>query len=481
MSVLGRFASSSLWLVLGKGANTLTGFLIFAILARFVTPAELGLVAFAAVFIELSRILVTAGLSDAIIQRPAWSDSDSSTAFHATVLTAVLFAVAASTLGVFLAIRYYSPELGLVLPYLCIGLVIDAVRSVPEAKLQRDFRFKAIAGRTVLANAIAGLIAVVIAARGGGIWALVAQKLASSVLQTLITVAAASWWPRMTFSWAALRSMMGFGGYMIGAQVLGVLNGRVPELAIGAFLGPAAVGYYRVGAHALEAVVQLTINPLQAPALSAFSAVRERDRIGSAYLRLTKTCALVACPVFLGAAAIAGDFIPLVFGEQWQPSAAVMMVMALVVGPATLSYFLQPALAASGRSDFALLSSLGNFFASTFVCAVSAPFGFVAVAFAQLMRAHVSIPLRLMFATKAFGMSTSAAVRGIAAPLLAAVFMAGIVFLMGYFLLDTAERPTRLIVQILVGILLYAAIIYFMARSLLEETVTTVKQVIGLK
>src|SRR3546814_3175138 len=79
-------------------------------------------------------------------------------------------------------------------------------------------------------------------------------------------------------------------------------------LFIGAFLGPAAIAQYRIGSRALDMMISMVIKPLQSAALTAFAQVHHKSgQVGPAYLRVTRTCALVSCPVFFGAAAIAPD------------------------------------------------------------------------------------------------------------------------------------------------------------------------------
>src|SRR5262245_40335573 len=81
MSIKRKFARGAFWLMLGTSFQSLAQFVIFVILARVLTPAEFGTVAFASIFIDVSRIFVSAGTSDALIRRPEWDEDFASTAF----------------------------------------------------------------------------------------------------------------------------------------------------------------------------------------------------------------------------------------------------------------------------------------------------------------------------------------------------------------------------------------------------------------
>src|SRR3546814_2400568 len=91
--------------------------------------------------------------------------------------------------------------------------------------------------------------------------------------------------------------------HQLGSQLLGQANAQVAPLFIGAFLGPAAIAQYRIGSRALDMMISMVIKPLQSAALTAFAQVHHKSgQVGPAYLRVTRTCALVSCPVSIGRA-----------------------------------------------------------------------------------------------------------------------------------------------------------------------------------
>src|SRR5207247_2561599 len=107
--------------------------------------------------------------------------------------------------------RIYDPSFIWVMPLLASTLLIDASRGLHESKLQREFSYKSLAHRTIVASVLGGLIGVGMAYLGFGMSALVGSRLASSIIQTLIIWRIVRWVPRLTVSWAQLKPLLRFG------------------------------------------------------------------------------------------------------------------------------------------------------------------------------------------------------------------------------------------------------------------------------
>src|SRR3546814_21192314 len=75
MTIKQKLAVSGAWPIVAAVFNNLSTIIIFVALARLLTPEQFGIVAYATVFVELSRTLVQGGIPVALIQRREWADS----------------------------------------------------------------------------------------------------------------------------------------------------------------------------------------------------------------------------------------------------------------------------------------------------------------------------------------------------------------------------------------------------------------------
>jgi len=469
MSIKGKILSSSLWSVAGSGATMLSSFVVFAVMTHLLRPIDFGLVAFAALFIDTTRGLMCGPFSEALIQRKEWDDTTASTGFWMNLASAIGSAVAIAAIAAPLAGIYGSATMAEVFLVLSTSLVVDAVRGVHEAKLQRDFGYKVLAIRTAVASVVSGVAGVLMALAGFGVWALVGNRLIASVLQTIIILRTVPWSPKLVFSRSQCSALFGFGANMMGARLLGQLNVRVAEFVVGFVLGPVPLAFFRVGSRALNFLNQLAVAPIQTTALSAFSRLKDARAVGSAYLRMTRATALVTFPVFLGAASIAPDFVAVCFGNQWRASGPIMSALALVVTPATLLYFTQPALASLGRTRLMLASNLAVFVLNAIAAFATVGFGAVAVAAGQSARAHITAPFALSMLQRGVGLPIMRSLRAIVEPGVAAGLMAALVVAARWYVLQDLSPLSRMVISVFLGALVYTSLLLTVARGYTAE------------
>ena len=90
MELKKRLGNSTAWMSLAASGNSVVSFVIFIVLSRILAPEEIGLVAFAWLFIEIGKIIVNAGFPHAIIQNSRWDETYASTCFYLNLTFAAL-------------------------------------------------------------------------------------------------------------------------------------------------------------------------------------------------------------------------------------------------------------------------------------------------------------------------------------------------------------------------------------------------------
>jgi PST family polysaccharide transporter len=478
MSVKAKFAKSGAWMMASAIFVNLSSMLIFVVLARLLTPTQFGIVAFATIFIELSRILVVAGIPDALIQRKDWDDDVASSAFWANIGISAAICLVIGMVAAPLAYLGYDETFALVLVVLSLALVIEALTTVHTAKLRREFRYKAIAGRNMAANVLGGVIGIALAASGWGVWALVMSRLLSASLTSIILWRTSGWHPRFSFRWGHVRSLSGISSHLLGNQLIGEANAQVAGLIIGGAIGPAALAQFRVGTRILTLMSQLLISPLQAAAMSAFSRLSEQNKaIAPAYIRVTRSCALLACPMFLGASAISADLISVLFGRQWADAGIIMAINGFVVGPAVIMYFFTPALASAGSSVLSFRHFIVAFFVNIVVAIVAIPFGLFALAAGKTVESHFTLPYGLHLLRKGLDLKAREMLSTVTPAYLASLAMAGLITALSVFGLQSIPPYQRMIIMIPLGGIVYFAILAAFARPYLVSNLEELRSV----
>ncbi|MGE3745658.1 MAG: lipopolysaccharide biosynthesis protein [Sphingomonadaceae bacterium] len=479
MSIKANFAKSGAWMVAGAIFNNLSSMIIFIALARLLSPVEFGIVAFATIFIEFSRVIVIAGIPDALIQRTDWDDFVASSAFWMNIAISVAICFAIGVVAAPLSYFGYDETFALVLVALSFALVIEALTTVHTAKLRRDFRYKAIATRNMVANVLGGVIGVVLAATGWGVWALVVSRLLSALLTSAILWQTSGWRPRLFFRWGHIRALSATSSHLLGNQLIGQANSQIAGLVIGTAIGPAALAQFRVGTRILTLLSQLLITPLQAAAMSAFSRLGENGKsIAPAYIRVTRSCSLLACPMFLGASAVAPDLVQFLFGSKWHDAGTIMAISGLVVGPAVIMYFFTPALASAGRSGLSFRHFIVALFVNLGVAAAAIPFGLIAIAAGKTIESHLTLPYGLRLLRKGIDLRVMETVKAVGPAYLASLAMGAALMILSLFWLQDISSFYRLVIMVPLGAVLYFVLLGMFARSYLSSNIEELRSLI---
>ncbi len=463
-----KMLSSSGWVAVSGGANQLVSFAIFVVIARLVTPAQFGLVALAALLIELMQIVSTAGIADAVIQKPELDERTADTAFWLNMLGGILVAGLALALAGSLGALFGVPGLTRAISLLAITFVMAPVGNIHAARLQREFGFKALAIRNVAANLVSGAIGVWIALAGGGADALIAQRLTAAAAISAIGFLSYRWWPKPHFDLAACRSLASFAAKIVSSQILLMVNVRSIDLIAGFLMGPVAVATIRVANRCIDMLMQLTITPFQQVALPVLSRA-QHDKVArrDAYISLSRFSALVIYPAFAGAFALAPMLVPAVFGPQWREAGVVMQIICFAAIPLHFNVLLPATLAAVGSPGQVLGWSAAQLIIGVTACVVGARYGLIGLVGANLFRAYVLLPLGIVLMRRKAGIGLDIVITSILRPLAAAVLMAVTVCLVRTGLTPLLPVWAVLTVSIMAGGVTYALFILVLMGDLL--------------
>lgn len=453
MHLASRFRRGVAWSVLGNLGNNLVSFVVFAIVARYVEPQDIGIVAVAMVFIEMGRVFSNAGVPDLIVRQKVWDNGYAMMCFWLNMAAAVIAAAAVVLIVAPIAAAQFAPGITSILNVLALCFIFDSLRVVPESKLRRSLDYKSLAQRGVSANLIAGLVAIVLALQGWGIWALVVQRLASSLLTTLFTLVAARWVPRGRVMFVDVVPTLGHAVGLVGAGMMKLLSDRLPDLLFAMFLGPIGVGIFKVGARGYEALVQSTIIPMRSVSLAGYSASSHVGSMEKSLLRSLASASLVLCPMFFGAAAISSEFVQIAFGPKWSQSSAIMAILCLAGPSMLLSSLLQAALSAKNNTLTVFTLNAANTITVLLVLVVCTPtIGLVGTSIALTVRSYLGMTYHVAVVAPSVGVRASEVVKAVLPPL------AGSVALLAAVLGMRLYMPMAPLQELLTSVVLGAAV-----------------------
>jgi O-antigen/teichoic acid export membrane protein len=352
-----RESPPSFWHVLKWATVMTTGTRAVAtgstfVIAALLGPGDFGIVTVALVYVYFVEVLLEQGFMTAIIQRENLEREHLDSAFWLNVGWCLVLAGGSYASAGWWADVNDMPQLEPVIQVLSALVVIEGLGIVQNAFMQRSFAFKRLALRSNLGAVLGGAVGVSLAFAGAGVWALVAQQL---VLETIVLVmvwALSPWKPRLRFSPAHARQLLGFSVNVFAASLASFIGRRVDALLMGIFFGPLAVGLYRLADRVVDVVLEVTMQPvsvLSLPLLSRFQ--KDAGRLRETALRSLRTMLFVAVPALLVVVAVSEEIVA-VFGEDWEEAAVPLQFLCLAGIGKAVGVLTGPVLFAASRPRY---------------------------------------------------------------------------------------------------------------------------------
>jgi O-antigen/teichoic acid export membrane protein len=301
-------------MITGVGQVVVTG-----VLARLLTPADYGLAGLAAVYVGLAAVLSQFGIGPALIQRPDLTPRYIRAAFTATVLIGVLTTalvwltapIAASLLG--------NADLIPVIRGLSLTFLLANPGYVAEGLSERSLAWRRLMWVEVAAFGIGYAIpALILAAYGFGVWAIVGSSLGQNLVRTLVFLRLQSH-PKAPRIGPEIGELLRFGSQFTLARAFNYGAGQGDNLVVGRVLGIVPLGYYSRAFKLMMILVTYfatIVTKVLFPIMARLQA--DRERLKSTYLTGAAVMALVSAP--LGALMIitAPEIVNVVLGPKWR-------------------------------------------------------------------------------------------------------------------------------------------------------------------
>lgn len=339
------------WSAVQRYSTMLIQFVSGIILARLLTPYDYGCIGMLMIFMVLAESMIDGGFGSALIQKKNPTQTDYSTIFFwnmglSVVLYAVLFLSAPA-----IASFYGIPLLSNVLRVQGLVLFVYAFNIVQRNQLQKKLNFKVLSIVTILTSITALTVTIVMAYKGFGVWALVAQNMLTALIPALVFWFYVKWRPQWVFSWQSFRELFGFGFYMFLTQLLNQFGQQIQGLLIGRFYNASTMGYYSK-ANSTERLASTSISKVMSQVTYPLYAEAQDDKamLGNMIKKITMTLSYVTFPLMFILLLCAEPLFTLLYSDRWAASVPYFQVLCI----AGLAYSLQSvnyqSVAAIGKS-----------------------------------------------------------------------------------------------------------------------------------
>jgi teichuronic acid exporter len=387
-----QILSSLFWKLMERGGVQGISFVISIILARLLTPKEFGLIALVTIFITLSNVFVQTGFNTALIQKKNADDIDFSTIFYISLFIASCLYILLCFSSPIIADFFNQPQLVLLIKILSLVLFFGAINSVQVAVISRNMQFKKLFYSSIGAVIASGVIGIMMAYAGFGVWALVGQQITSQLFTTIIMWFTVHWRPKLLFSYKRLKSLWSYGWKILVASLIDVIYLDLRSLVIGKLFSPTMLGYYDRGKQFPTVIVNNIDGSIQSVMLPTYASHQEnRERVRSIVKRSITTSSFVIFPLMMGLAIVAEPLVIIILTDKWLPCVPFLQIYCAV-------YAIRPILTANiqaikglGYSGDFLKVEFINKVIGIIVLVISVQYGVLAIAWGVLLSSIISM------------------------------------------------------------------------------------------
>ena len=446
-------------------------FIISIVLARLLLPEEFGLIAMITVFMSIGNVLLSAGLGQSLIRTNVPTEEDYSTVFFFNLICSLIVYGIIYFLADRIAAFYSQPLLVDILRWYSIVVVINAFSMVQITRLTKQIDFKTQMKASFPATILSGILGVILAFRGFGVWSLVWMAICKSILNMLLLFYNTKWLPVLVFHFEKFKYHFLFGYKLTFSALLDALFKDIYQVIIGKFYQPAVLGFYdranklnNLPGQSLWTVIARVTYPI----FSEFKG--DNVRLKSAYKKVMQILVFINAPLLLIMSALAEPLFCFLFTEKWLPAVPYFQILCWNGILYPVHAFNLNILKVKGRSDLFLKLEIINKLIVVIVLFVSIQFGIYGLLYGSVFVSIVAFFINTYYTGKFIHYGSFEQIKDIVLIIFIALVSSILVSFEDSHLLDYISFDVvRLLIGSFIGLVTFISLSYvFKLNSLFE-------------
>ena len=471
-----RVASGVAWNIAEKIGSTLLQAIVSIIVANRIMPDDMGIIAVLTVFVTLSQVVIDSGFSQTLIRKANATAEDFKAVFRFNLIASVaLYAILTATTP--WVASYYGWELiRKVAPVLYLLLPLNALCVIQNTIMVKEFRFAQLSTIIFFSSLISGILAIVMALTGFGIWSLVGQRVSMMATKAILLWWKSPWRWRSDIRTGSLKEMTPYSLRLIATDMITAIYNNIAQLFIGKIYSADMLGYYNQAQKLKDMPVNATMQSIQSVTFPALAKISDNPtKFDEGYRRVLMLTAFIMLPVMTGLIATADDIYMLLLKPQWHPAIPYFRIMCLIGIFYPISAIAYNVLKVRSNGAIILRLEIIKKVIMTIILATTIPISVMAIAWGMVGAAACEMVLNIGATLRYAGLK----LKSLARTLLPIIALTAVMYLatelVGYQIENLAVG-LRLVIKIGVGIISYAAIAYITRMEAFDEALAIAKQ-----
>lgn len=427
------------------------------ILARMLQPSDYGLITMTTIFFAISGCFIDSGFATALIKKKDRTEIDYSTVFVTNVCLTAFFSTLLCLCSPLIANFYGEPILVKIVCANSLLLFLNSFFTIQNTRLSITLQFKAQNIIRVITNVTVGIVTIIMAIMGYGVWALIWPNFLQPILNGIQYWKVQHWFPRIKFSWKSWREFFAFGSNILVTNLITTVYDNIYPLVVGKKFSATSLGYYSKAQRYADLpayTLRTVLGPVAFPVLSTIQ--DDDQRLGTSYRRLISLSGYLVFPLLVGLAAIANPFILILITEKWQSSVVYLQILCFAFMWTPIQMLNLDLMKVKGRSDLLLKLEIIKKILGISILIISIPFGLIYMCVGQVITALISVTINTYYTSKLLKVGFSNQLNDLLPSFLYATTMGIIVYLCTLVI-------KNLWLQMLVGVTVGACYYYFIS------------------
>lgn len=469
----GKTVSGLVWRFAERCGSQGVSFIVSIILARLLEPEVYGTVALVTVLITVLQVFVDSGLGNSLIQKKEADELDFSTVFYFNVIWCLVIYFGIYMMAPYIAAFYDNQSLVPVIRVQSLIVVVSGLKNVQQAYVAKKMIFKRFFFATLGGTIGAAIVGIFLAYKGYGVWALVAQQLFNTIVDTIILWITVDWHPKRMFSFCRLKQLFSYGWKLLLSALIATIYGNVQQLIIGVKYTTADLAYYNKGRSFPSLIVNNINISLDNVLLSTFSTEQDyKEKVKHMTRKSIRMSSYILWPILVGLAVVAKPLISLLLTDTWISCVPFLQVFCIVMAFEPINLINLNAIKAMGDSGSFLKLEIIKKVIGIVILILTMRISVKAIAYGLIIVAIISLFVNVYPNKRLFSYTCTEMVQDIKSPLLLSCVMGGMIWPIQ--LLGVGNLVTIMLQVILGGIVYLVGSRIFKIKEL-EDILTLIR------
>ena len=462
------------WSSVERFSNQGVQFVFSIILARLLSPSDYGIIAMVTIFFAVAQSFVDSGFSNALVRKTDRVEEDLSTCFYFNIGVGIIAYIVLFLIAPLVANFYNQPILSPIIRITGLGVILNSLCVVQQALFTIKIDFKSQAKITLSATVISGIVGIILAYQGYGIWALVWQGVASSIVRMGLLWLMSKWRPRTGFSKSSFNYLFGYGSKLLASGLLDTIYNNIYPIVIGKFYNPAQLGNYSRALGWAQLPSANITSILQRVTFPVLSTIQDDTlRLQNSYRRLLKLSAFIVFPLMMGLAAMASPLIRVILTAKWDGCVLYLQILCFALMLYPIHAINLNLLQVKGRSDIFLRLEIIKKIIGVIILIITIPLGITAMCLGMVFSSIICLIVNTYYTSRFIDVGLLTQLKDLRIILINSLVMGGGIYILTSFI---DIEGLKLVMGIVIGFLLYFIGSFYFSKAELQEVISLIKK-----